>query len=134
MNLLATGTAGTGTVLTASGKGSVNEIDQMMQTMWDTSQSSVSVLYVNSQELRNITTKVLQAIVFRGGDKVWVAGKGGSILKRLAPLAPVRIDTPRLPPVLRNAAPRSKLKPRIPTITITDDGDIPLATPPRKQN
>jgi hypothetical protein len=35
VNLLATGTAGTGTVLTASGKGSVNEIDQMMQTMWD---------------------------------------------------------------------------------------------------
>jgi hypothetical protein len=76
---------------------------------------------------------VLQAIVFRGGDKVWVAGKGGSILKRLAPLAPVRIDTPRLPPVLRNAAPRSKLKPRVPVITITDDGDIPIATP-RRQN
>jgi hypothetical protein len=56
---LATGTAGTGTVLTASGRGSVNEIDDMMQNMWDTSQCSVSVLYVNSQELRNITAKVL---------------------------------------------------------------------------
>lgn len=61
VNMLATGTAGTGTVLTASGKGSVNEIDQMMQTMWDTSQCSVSVLYVNSQELRNITTKCLSS-------------------------------------------------------------------------
>jgi hypothetical protein len=59
VNLLATGTAGTGTVLTASGKGSVSEIDQMMQTMWDASQVSISVLYVNSQELRNITTKCL---------------------------------------------------------------------------
>lgn len=58
---LATGTAGTGTTLTASGKGSVNEIDQMMQTMWDTYQCSVSVLYVNSQEQRNITTKVLSS-------------------------------------------------------------------------
>jgi hypothetical protein len=59
INQLATGVAGTGTVLTASGKGSVNEIDQMMQSMWDSSQCSVSVLYVNSQELRNITTKCL---------------------------------------------------------------------------
>jgi hypothetical protein len=58
---LATGTAGTGTVLTASGKGSVNEIDDMMQTMWDNYQCSISVLYVNSQELRNITTKVMQS-------------------------------------------------------------------------
>ena len=56
---LATGTAGTGNFLTASGKGSVNEIDQMMQSMWDATQTSISVLYVNSQELRNITTKVL---------------------------------------------------------------------------
>jgi hypothetical protein len=61
INALATGTAGTGTVLTASGKGSVNEIDQLMQTMWDNSQCSVSVLYVNSQEIRNITTKVLSS-------------------------------------------------------------------------
>ena len=61
VNSLATGTAGTGTTLTASGKGSVNEIDQMMQTMWDTSQVSVSVLYVNSQQIRDITTKVLSS-------------------------------------------------------------------------
>lgn len=59
VNALATGTAGVGTTLTASGKGSVNEIDQMMQTMWDTSQVSVDVLYVNSQQIRDITTKVL---------------------------------------------------------------------------
>jgi hypothetical protein len=58
---LATGTAGTGTVLTASGKGSVNEIDDMMQSMWDNYQASVSVIYVNSQEQRNITTKVLSS-------------------------------------------------------------------------
>jgi hypothetical protein len=82
-----------------------------------------------SQEA-NITAKVLQAIVFRGGDKVWIAGKGGSILKRVRPLAPTRIDSPKLPPVLRNAVPR-KVKPRLPEITITDDGDIPIATPRR---
>ena len=61
VNGLATGTAGTGTTLTASGKGSVNEIDQMMQTMWDNSQVSVDVLYVNSQQIRDITTKVLSS-------------------------------------------------------------------------
>ena len=39
VNTLATGTAGTGTALTASGRGSVNEIDAMLQKMWDTYQS-----------------------------------------------------------------------------------------------
>ena len=77
----------------------------------------------------NITSNVLQAVVFRGGDKVWIGGKGGSILKRLTSLSPTRITSPKLPPVLRNAVPRLKLKPRIPRITITDDGDIPIAAP-----
>jgi hypothetical protein len=59
LNQLGTGTAGTGTVLTASGRGSVVEIDTMFRTMWDTFQLSPTVLFVNSQELTNITTKVL---------------------------------------------------------------------------
>lgn len=54
-----TGTAGTGTPLTASGRGSINEIDTMLKTMWDLYQLSATVLYVNSQELKNMTTKVL---------------------------------------------------------------------------
>jgi hypothetical protein len=57
-NQLATGTAGTGTVLTASGRGSVVEIDTMFQTMWDTFKLSPTILYVNSQELTDITNKV----------------------------------------------------------------------------
>jgi hypothetical protein len=56
---LATGTAGTGTFLTTSGRGSVNEIDAMFQTMWNNFELSPTVLYVNAQELKNITTKVL---------------------------------------------------------------------------
>ena len=56
---LATGTAGTGTVLTASGRGGVVEIDDMLQNMWDQNQVSPSVLYVGSQTLRNVTDKVL---------------------------------------------------------------------------
>jgi hypothetical protein len=59
VNTLATGTAGTGTYLTASGRGSVVEIDTMFQTMWNNFELSPTVLYVNAQELRNITTKVL---------------------------------------------------------------------------
>src|SRR5262249_7361001 len=56
---LATGTAGTGTPLTASGRGSVVEIDTMFQQMWNNYQLSPTVLYVNVQELKNITAKVL---------------------------------------------------------------------------
>lgn len=59
VNLLGTGTAGTGTALTASGKGSVNEIDQMMMTMWNNYQCSPDVLYVNAQQQRDITTHCL---------------------------------------------------------------------------
>jgi hypothetical protein len=56
---LPNGVAGTGTPLTASGRGSVNEIDTMFKTMWDLYQLSATVLYVNSQELKNMTSKIL---------------------------------------------------------------------------
>lgn len=60
INSLATGTPGVGTVLTASTRGTVNEIDTMLRTMWDQYQLSPTVLYVNAQELNNISTKALQ--------------------------------------------------------------------------
>lgn len=56
---LATGTAGTGTVLTSSGRGSVTQIDTMLLDMWNNYRVSPSVLYVNAQEQKNITDKVL---------------------------------------------------------------------------
>jgi hypothetical protein len=59
VNVMAAGTAGTGTPLTASGQGSVVEIDAMFQAMWNNYQLSPTVLYVNVQELKNITGKVL---------------------------------------------------------------------------
>ena len=59
VSTLATGTAGTGTTLTATGRGSVVEIDTMLQSMWDNYRISPTVIYVNSQELKNITNKVL---------------------------------------------------------------------------
>ena len=59
VNIMPTGAAGQGTPLTASGRGSVVEIDTMFQKMWDNFELSPTVLYVNSQELKNITSKVL---------------------------------------------------------------------------
>lgn len=59
VSALATGTAGTGSTLTPTGRGSVKEIDAMMLAMWNLYQVSLDVIYVNAQELKNITTKVL---------------------------------------------------------------------------
>ncbi|MGD9613831.1 MAG: hypothetical protein AB7H90_01390 [Alphaproteobacteria bacterium] len=55
---MATGTAGTGTPLTASGRGSVTEIDDMFQTMYDTYRLSPSLLLISSRESRSITNHV----------------------------------------------------------------------------
>ena len=58
---LATGQAGQGTTLTGSGQGSVVEIDDMLQSMWDTAQVSPTVLYVNSRQLRDLSAKCLSS-------------------------------------------------------------------------
>lgn len=49
------------TGLTASGRGSVVEIDTMLRTMWDVYQLSPTVLYMNSQEINNTTQKVMSS-------------------------------------------------------------------------
>lgn len=49
-----------GGALTASGRGTVNEIDVMLKSMWDSYRVSPSILLVSSQEQLNITNKVLQ--------------------------------------------------------------------------
>jgi hypothetical protein len=56
---LPTATAGTGSFLTASGRGSVLEIDNMLISMWNNSRLSPTALYVSAQEQRNITNKCL---------------------------------------------------------------------------
>ncbi|MEO7658887.1 MAG: YCF48-related protein, partial [Pyrinomonadaceae bacterium] len=82
----------------------------------------------------SITSKVLQAIVYRGGNRVWVAGRGGTMLKRTESLSPRTLTVPKNPPVLKSAPPRAKPKARTPLVTITDDGDIPTAVPVIKPN
>jgi hypothetical protein len=48
-----------GANLTASGKGGVSEIDTMLLNLWNNYRVTVDYIYVNAQELTNITTKVL---------------------------------------------------------------------------
>lgn len=55
-----TGTDGVGTPLTASGAGTIVEIDDMLQSQWDLYRLGVTVIYVASQEAKNIRNKVLQ--------------------------------------------------------------------------
>lgn len=56
---LPSGTAGTGTFLTPSGRGSIVEIDNMLMQMWNLYRLSPTVIYVNAQEQKNITAKCL---------------------------------------------------------------------------
>lgn len=56
---MATGVPGVGSTLTASGRGTISEIDLMLKTMWDQYSISPTVIYVNAQELQNITNKAL---------------------------------------------------------------------------
>jgi hypothetical protein len=56
---LPTGSAGTGSYLTSSGRGSIVEIDNMLLQMWSNYRLSPTVLYVNAQEQKNITNKCL---------------------------------------------------------------------------
>lgn len=56
---LATGTAGTGTPLTSDSAGGIVEIDEALKSFWDNYRLSPTDIYVNAQELQNITKKTL---------------------------------------------------------------------------
>jgi len=58
---LDTGTAGVGTPLTSGGRGNIVEIDNMLRAMWENFRLGVTVIYCSSQELTNITNKVMAA-------------------------------------------------------------------------
>jgi hypothetical protein len=59
--VMATGVSGVGTPLTAGGRRNVTEIDVMLKSMWDNSRLSPTVIFVNSQEMQNITNKVMNS-------------------------------------------------------------------------
>jgi hypothetical protein len=71
-----------------------------------------------------ITSSSLFSIAYRGGTNVWVAGRGGAILRRVDPIATVTIPVTKIPPMLRGSA---KLEDEP-----IDPNDIPKAVPPKK--
>lgn len=82
---MATGTAGTGTVLTADGKGGIVEIDAMLKAFWDQFRLGPSIMWVSSQEALNITAKILTGNsnpAFRfnmGSDQAGIMGGMASV-------------------------------------------------------
>lgn len=58
---LATGTPGTGTPLQASGDAGIVQIDDALLYLWETSRLSPDVIWVSSQQSRNITTAIMAA-------------------------------------------------------------------------
>ena len=80
----------------------------------------------------NVTSNSLQTVVYLGGTNLWIAGRGGAILKRSESFSTVKTATvPRLPPALRFKSQKNSPRIKKPIITITDDGDIPPAAPPK---
>lgn len=68
VTLMATGTAGTGTGLTADGAGGIVEIDAMLQLLWDTTRVTPQFMVLSSQEINNVYKKALSggsAPIFR---------------------------------------------------------------------
>lgn len=59
VKVMATGTAGTGSTLTGDGAGGIVEIDTMLKTMFDTAKIGPAKIYCSTQELQNITKKVI---------------------------------------------------------------------------
>jgi hypothetical protein len=67
----------------------------------------------------------LFSIAYRGGTNVWVAGRGGAILRRIDPIATVSIPVTKLPPLLKGGSAKLDGEP-------ADPNDIPKAIPPKK--
>lgn len=55
------GTPGVGTPLTSNGDGGIVEIDAALKSFWDNYRLSPSIIWVSSQEQRNITSKILSS-------------------------------------------------------------------------
>jgi hypothetical protein len=76
------------------------------------------------------TSVSLFAVAYHGGTDIWVAGRGGAILKRTDGLATVSIPRPKLPPIMRT---KPKLQNSPESLVLPDDGDIPRAVPNDKR-
>ncbi len=85
VNTFGTGTAGTGSFMTASSRGSINEIDTAFRRMWDLYRVSPTVIYCNAQEYQNMLSKILNSSsgpllrYSRDGASPYAIFAGGSI-------------------------------------------------------
>lgn len=75
---MATGTAGTGTPLTADGLGGVVEIDTALKSFWDNYRLSPSTLWVNSQEMQSIAKATANAST-TGAQRIVFASEPGKV-------------------------------------------------------
>ncbi len=106
---LATGTAGTGSTLTADGTGGIVEVDGVLQWFWDNLRMSPTEIWVNAQEMQTFRRKALegkanavQRFVFNSTQGQIVAS--GAIRAYINPFAmdgavevPIRLH-PNVPP------------------------------------
>jgi len=81
--------------------------------------------------LPTVTSVALFGAAYRGGDDAWVAGRGGTILKRADSVATVKVPRPKIPPALRGGAPKLKGDGAA-EAPVFDTDDIPRAAPPTK--
>jgi hypothetical protein len=105
-NALATGTAGTGTVLTADGKGGVVQINDALGWFWDNLQLQPDAIWANRQEVNNITTKCVGSATspFRfnvtGGQAQGSLVGGGKVTEYQSPvdssIIPINVH-PKMP-------------------------------------
>src|SRR4029078_66482 len=52
----------------------------------------------------SITSSSLFSIAYRGVNNIWVAGRGGAILRRVDPIATVSLPVSRIPPLLKGGS------------------------------
>lgn len=77
---LATGTAGTGSVLTSDGVGGIVEFDALLQDRWDNYRLSPDTVWVNSQEMRAINKLALSAAANGTSRFVFMTDQKGIII------------------------------------------------------
>jgi hypothetical protein len=71
-----TGTAGTGTPLTADSEGGIVEFDTALKAFWDNYRLSPTAIYVSSQEMLNLHKKILQGGTNTASRFVFSADQG----------------------------------------------------------
>lgn len=86
---MANGSAGVGTGLTFDGVGGIVEINDLFRSMWDNLRLSPTVIYVNAQEMDNITKKVVNKdtaarISFASGSDMSGGLRIASLINRFA--------------------------------------------------